>query len=68
MAGAPAPTSDELGLRALWDSVPPSGQLPALFLVLPAKEDGTGLRVTAFLARIRPGGFMVVLPDFVEVT
>ena len=68
MAGAPAPTLDELGLRALWDSVPPSGQLPALFLVLPAKEDGTGLRVTAFLVRIRSGGFMVVLPDFVEVT
>ena len=56
MAGAPAPTLDELGLRALWDSVPPSGQLPALFLVLPAKEDGTGLRVTAFLVRIRSGG------------
>ena len=68
MAGAPAPTLDELGLRALWDSVPPAGQLPALFLVLPAKEDGTGLRVTAFLVRVRSGGFMVALPDFVEVS
>eukprot|EP00913_Durusdinium_trenchii_P017154 g16133.t1 len=44
------------------------GPLPGLFLVLPARGDGTGLRAAGHLVRVRSGGFMVVLPDAVELS
>ena len=66
-SGAAAPALTEVSVRALLDGAPPTGPLPGVFLVLPAREDGSGLRVLGTLIRVRTGGFMVALPDIGEV-
>lgn len=58
----------EVTMRALGGPSGPGGPLPALFLCLPAKEDGTAVRSMAALVRMRSGGFMVALPDSEEVS
>eukprot|EP00913_Durusdinium_trenchii_P020938 g19674.t1 len=71
-ASAPAGGMNEENIRALWNAQTPTGPLPGLFLVLPAREDGTGQRVACHLVKIRSGGFMVIFPalsavaDFLE--
>eukprot|EP00913_Durusdinium_trenchii_P030567 g28630.t2 len=64
---AAAPRLTEDGVKALWGASGPTGPLPALFLHLPAREDGTAVRAAAFLLRLRSGGFMVAVPDLEEI-
>ena len=66
-SGASAPPLTESAVRALLDDTPPTGPLPGVFLVLPNREDGSGLRALGTLIRVRAGGFMVALPDLGEV-
>lgn len=62
-----APRMTEDGMQALLGACGPTGPLPALFLNLPAREDGTAARSTAILLRLRSGGFMVALPELEEI-
>ena len=52
---------NEDALRVQLEGVGPTGPLPSLF------EDGTLVRVAAFLVKVRSGGFMVALPDLPDV-
>lgn len=61
-----APRLTEDSLQALWGACGPAGPLPALFLCLPPREDAAAMRVSAFLVRVRSGGFMIALPDVEE--
>ena len=50
-------------IEALGASIYPARPLPALYLVLDADAEGHGRRAQAYLVKVRPGGFMVALPD-----
>ena len=65
-SGAAAPVLSEDGMRALWEAAS-TGPLPGIYLVRPSRPDGVGQRALSYLAKLRPGGFMVALPDIEEV-
>lgn len=54
-------------LRALCGARGPESPLVAVVLRLGSRESGTLLRASGYVIRLRPGGFMVALPDTAEV-
>ena len=65
-AAAAAGLSED-ALRSLFGGPGAVGALPGVFLILPPRTDGRGVRVLGHLVKHRAGGFMVCLPDDSEV-